>query len=68
MWEHKNDVADGVTKRYQVHTLVHAEFHETMNAAILREKQVKKWSRAWKIRMIEETNPDWRDLYDLLSQ
>lgn len=64
VWEHKNDVADGFTKRYQVHSLVYAEFHETMDAAILREKQVKRWHRAWKAELIEGTNPHWRDLYD----
>ncbi|HSV30313.1 MAG TPA: GIY-YIG nuclease family protein [Candidatus Omnitrophota bacterium] len=64
VWEHKNDVADGFTKRYHVHDLVYAEFHDTMDAAILREKQVKRWARAWKIELIEKTNPSWHDLYD----
>lgn len=64
VWEHKNDVVDGFSKRYQVHCLVYAEFHETMDAAILREKQMKRWHRSWKIELIENGNPCWRDLYD----
>ena len=66
VWEHKNDLADGFTKRHGVHRLVHAEFHATMEAAIQREKRIKKWRRAWKIRLIEEANADWRDLYEEL--
>jgi putative endonuclease len=62
IWEHKTDVAEGFTRHYRVHSLVHAEFHETMAEAILREKQVKKWNRAWKLRLIERANPTWRDL------
>ena len=63
-WEHQNEVADGFTKRYAVHRLVHVEFHDTMADAIRREKQIKKWERAWKLRLIEETNPDWHDLME----
>ena len=66
VWEHKSGVAEGFTKRYGVHRLVHAEFHATMEEAILREKRIKKWRRAWKIRLIQEANPDWRDLYGAL--
>jgi putative endonuclease len=62
-WEHKSDVVEGFTKRYGVHRLVCAEFHETMPAAILREKQIKKWRRAWKLEFVERDNPQWRDLY-----
>jgi len=62
--EHKSDVADGFTKEYGVHRLVYTEFHETMPDAILREKQIKKWRRAWKLDLIERENPQWRDLYD----
>jgi putative endonuclease len=62
IWEHKTDVAEGFTRQYRVHSLVHAEFHETMSDAILREKQIKKWNRAWKLRLIEQANPTWRDL------
>ena len=63
IWQHKNDVADGFTRTYGVHDLVWFEQHQTMESAILREKAIKKWQRAWKIRLIEEGNPDWRDLY-----
>jgi len=63
VWEHKEDVVPGFTKRYKVHMLVWFEVHETMDAAITREKQIKKWNREWKIRRITETNPDWKDLY-----
>jgi putative endonuclease len=67
-WEHRSGVVAGFTKRYGVHRLVYVEFHATMPNAIQREKQIKKWRRAWKLRLIEESNPRWRDLYDdLLS-
>ena len=62
MWQHKNDLADGFTKRYRVHTLVWYELHGTMQSAIAREKAIKEWKRAWKIELIEKTNPQWRDL------
>ncbi|OJX79308.1 GIY-YIG nuclease family protein [Magnetospirillum sp. 64-120] len=68
VWEHKNDVAEGFTKQHQVHTLVHMESFETMPDAILREKQLKKWRREWKLKLIETTNPTWRDLYDDLMR
>ncbi|MBF0247547.1 MAG: GIY-YIG nuclease family protein [Alphaproteobacteria bacterium] len=64
VWEHKNGLVDGFTKIHGVHTLGYAEFHDTMDAAIVREKQIKKWRRAWKLRLIEENNPQWRDLFD----
>ena len=63
MWEHKSDLADGFTKKYVIHRLIYFELHEDMASAITREKQIKKWNRAWKIRLIEKTNPEWRDLY-----
>jgi len=66
VWEHKNDQAEGFTKKYAVHLLVYFEQHEDMNAAITREKQIKKWNRAWKLRLIEEKNPNWNDLYETL--
>ena len=66
-WEHREHLVEGFTKKYKVRTLVWFELHETMESAIRREKQLKKWNRAWKIRMIEANNPTWRDLYsDLL--
>jgi len=55
---------DGFTKDYKVHTLVYYELHMDMLAAIGREKQLKKWNRTWKLRLIEEGNPTWRDLWE----
>ncbi|MGH8596556.1 MAG: GIY-YIG nuclease family protein [Gammaproteobacteria bacterium] len=63
VWEHKNNVVGGFTRRYGVHTLVWYEVHETMLSAIAREKAVKNWERQWKIELIECTNPQWSDLY-----
>jgi putative endonuclease len=64
VWQHKNDVFDGFTKRYGVHALVWYETCGSMETAITREKAIKEWKRAWKIRLIEETNPNWLDLYE----
>lgn len=64
VWQHKNDAVDGFTKRYGVHTLVWYEVHETMQTAIVREKAIKEWKRAWKIELIQKMNPEWRDLYE----
>jgi len=64
VYEHKNDLADGFTKKYQVHMLVYFETHEDISTAITREKQIKKWNRTWKIELIEQQNPEWQDLYD----
>ncbi len=64
VWQHKNDVFEGFTKEYGVHMLVWFELHEDMESAIIREKRLKKWNREWKLRMIEEKNPEWKDLYD----
>jgi len=65
--EHKSDLVDGFTKKHRVHNLVYYETVGDIDSAIAREKQLKKWNRAWKVRPVEETNPDWRDLYpDLL--
>ena len=67
VWEHKNNLVEGFTKKYGVHSLVWYEVHETMESAIAREKAIKNWKRNWKIKVIEEKNPGWRDLYfDLL--
>jgi putative endonuclease len=63
VWLHKNDVAEGFTSRYGVHLLVWFEMHPTMLSAIVREKALKFWKRAWKMRLIESSNPKWRDLY-----
>ena len=62
-WEHKENLIDGFTKRYNIHDLVYYELHGTMPDAIQREKQIKKWRRSWKISLIEELNPTWRDLW-----
>ena len=67
VWQHKNDFVDGFTKRYGVHTLVWYESHETMEGAIMREKAIKVWNRAWKLKEIEKANPSWRDLYGDLA-
>ena len=61
-WEHKNKLVDGFSKKYSVDRLVYYEIHETMESAIVREKQLNKWNRSWKIRLIEEQNLEWRDL------
>ena len=66
IWEHKHDLVDGFTKQYAVHDLVWFEMHEDMHAAITREKNIKAWKRAWKIELIEKTNPEWIDLYSSL--
>ena len=63
IWEHKNDLVEGFTRKYGVHTLVWYELHATMETAIRREKAIKNWKRAWKVEMIEKENPKWRDLY-----
>jgi putative endonuclease len=64
VWQHREKVADGFTKRYGVTQLVWYEVHEDIMAAITREKQLKEWKRAWKIELIQKTNPYWRDLFD----
>ena len=66
-WEHREGVADGFSKRYGVKDLVYYELHEDAVAAITREKQLKKWNRLWKLRLIEEKNPGWLDLYEEIT-
>ena len=63
VWEHKQDLLEGFTRRYRVHQLVYFELHADMAEAILRERRIKKWNRAWKIELIEKTNPQWNDLW-----
>ena len=63
VWEHRQDVVAGFTRTYHVRNLVYFEQHEDMRQAIQREKQLKKWNRAWKIELIEKTNSAWRDLW-----
>ncbi len=68
VWEHRNNLVEGFTKRYGVHKLVYLEAHQEMISAITREKQIKKWNRSWKLRLIEDENPEWLDLYDSLIE
>jgi putative endonuclease len=62
MWQHRNNALPGFTSRYSVHLLVHFELFGEMEPAILREKQLKRWHRQWKINLINESNPHWADL------
>ena len=67
VWEHREKIRKGFTAKYDVAQLVWFETHGTREGAKLREKQIKKWNRVWKLRLIEETNPDWDDLYETLN-
>ena len=64
IWQHRNDMVEGFSQTYATHRLVYYEMHSTMEFAIAREKRLKEWRRAWKIRLIESVNPMWRDLWD----
>jgi len=66
IWQHKHHIVEGFTDRYNVHVLVWFELHDTMESEILREKAIKNWKRDWKIRLIEEENRHWADLYPAL--
>ncbi|MBN1626038.1 MAG: GIY-YIG nuclease family protein [Deltaproteobacteria bacterium] len=66
VWQHKNSVVEGFSKRYDLHHLVWYEPHENMESAITREKKMKKWNREWKVKLIEKMNPDWKDLYETI--
>jgi putative endonuclease len=66
VWEHKNEVVDGFTKKYGIKMLVYYEVYDDAENAIKREKRLKKWNRSFKMRVIEEMNPEWKDLYDTL--
>jgi putative endonuclease len=63
VYEHKHDLADGFTKRHGVKMLVWYELTTDITSAIQREKQIKKWNRLWKLRLVDQSNPEWRDLY-----
>jgi putative endonuclease len=63
IYEHKNNLIDGFTKKYNVHNLVYYEMTEDISIALAREKQLKSWKRNWKIELIEKNNPEWKDLY-----
>jgi putative endonuclease len=67
VYQHKLGAVEGFTKKYGVNSLVYFEMHDSIEAAILRENQMKKWRRAWKIRLIEERNPNWIDLYSQIA-
>jgi putative endonuclease len=67
IYEHRTEVVDGFTKEHGVHRLVYFEQHTEIEFAIRREKRLKKWNRSWKIRLIEETNPNWDDLYPQIA-
>ncbi len=64
IYEHKNDLVPGFTKRYKIHDLVYFEVTNDIREALLREKRLKKWKREWKIKLIEKNNPSWKDLYE----
>ena len=63
IWEHKNNIVEGFTKKYNVHLLVHYELFTDIRLALAREKEIKQWTRAWKTQLIEKDNPLWKDLY-----
>jgi putative endonuclease len=67
-WEHENGITGGFTRKYGIHRLVYYELFEDMISAITREKQMKKWRRAWKIELIEEKNREWRDLWSDIAE
>ena len=68
VYEHRENLAAGFTKRYEIHRLVYFEQHSDIEAAIQREKRLKKWNRRWKIKLIEESNPNWIDLYPAIAK
>jgi putative endonuclease len=66
IYEHKEKIFDGFTKKYNVTNLVYYEMHNNISEAILREKKIKGWRRSWKLKLIETMNPYWHDLYELM--
>ena len=66
IYQHKNNIVQGFTSRYGVHALIYFELHCSMEAAITREKQIKKWNREWKVNLIASHNPEWDDLYSTI--
>lgn len=68
IWEHKNEVAEGFTKEHNIKMLVYYEVFDNAEHAIKREKRLKKWNRSWKMKVIEEMNPEWKDLYNDICQ
>jgi len=67
VWQHKNKIEDGFTKRYGVDRLVYYEQTEDVRSALSREKQLKNWKREWKMKLIEKENPEWEDLYEKMT-
>jgi putative endonuclease len=67
VWEHKNDLIESFTKKYQIHILVYFEDTSDVESAIKREKVLKKWKRKWKLELIEKGNPNWEDLYHKIT-
>ena len=67
-WEHREGVVEGFTKKYGLNRLVYVERHEDIESAIEREKQLKEWQRAWKVKLIHKVNPEWDDLYETLQK
>ena len=67
IWQHKSNALPGFSKQYGVKMLVWYEQHDTREAALRRERQIKKWNRSWKLQLIERINPTWRDLYDEIA-
>ena len=68
IYQHKNNLMEGFTRKFQIHQLVYFEARVRIDDAIAREKSLKKWRRKWKLQLIEGTNPDWRDLYGDITQ
>ena len=67
VWQHRNGEGSAFCKRYNLTRLVYAEQHASIQDAIAREKAIKAWKRAWKIELIEQSNPQWQDLWDLMN-
>ncbi|OIP22202.1 endonuclease [bacterium CG_4_10_14_0_2_um_filter_33_32] len=68
VYQHKNNLVEGFSKKYQTHILVYFEEHGNIEQAIIREKQIKKWRRNWKLRLIEKKNLAWEDLYEEITK
>ena len=68
VWEHKSKAVSGFTSKYGVDRLVYFETHDSAEAAISREKTLKRWNRSWKLELIEKANPEWEDLYERINQ
>ncbi|MGH8146282.1 MAG: GIY-YIG nuclease family protein [Rhodanobacteraceae bacterium] len=67
VWQHRSDAVEGFSKRYRIHDLVHFEQCDSIVTAIEREKELKKWRRAWKVALVEKSNPKWLDLWPDLT-